>query len=238
MAYLEGRPSIQQKDEANSRLIEYRTQLAALEKRIQAANDELEQKRREIMDRIEYLSEQHKTVSLDIDRTLYFLSPTRGLPLEIYNTIFLMARDDAPDNLIPWKLASVCRSFRAMALAMPSLWSLVHLAMSVSTSPDVLSLWLARSAETLLDIRVAVASDPSVSSRTAVDQWIPKPPYRARVYIDGAQDAAFHARATQWGHVVVYILTSCSHRWRSFDLVAQDTGATTLLEGLRFFTGE
>lgn len=237
MAYLEGRPSAQQKDEANSRLVEYRNQLAALEKQIEAANDELEQKRREIMDRVHHLSEKHKIVSLDIDKTLYFLSPSRGLPIEIYHIIFLIVRDDAPDNRMPWKLASVCRSFRAMALAMPSLWSVVHLEMSVSTRPDVLSLWLARSAETLLDIRVTVASDPFVPSHTAVDQWIPNPPYRTRVYIEGAQNAASHARATQWGHVVSYILTSCAYRWRSFDLVAQNTGATTLLEGLRFFTG-
>jgi hypothetical protein len=237
MAYLGGRPSAQQKDEANSRLVEYRNQRAALEKQIEAANDELEQKRREIMDRIQHLSEQHKTVSLDIDQTLYFLSPARGLPMELYHTIFVMARDDAPDDRVPWKLASVCRSFRAMALAMPSLWSVVHLEMSVSTSPNFLSLWLARSAETLLDIRVTVASDPFVPSHTAVDQWIPNPPYRTRVYIEGAQNAASHARATQWGHVVAYTLTSCAHRWRSFGLVAHSTGATTLLEGLRFFTG-
>lgn len=237
MAYLQGRPSAHQKEEANSRLVEYRNQRAALEKQIEAANDELEQKRREIMDRIYYLSEQHKVVSLDIDQTLYFLSPARGLPAEIYYTIFLMARDDAPDNRVPWKLASVCRSFRAMTLAMPSLWSIVHLDMSVSTSPNILNLWLARSAETLLDIRLTVTSDPFVSSHTAVDQWIPKPPYRTRVYVEGAQNAAAHARAAQWGHVVAYTLTSCAYRWRSFELVAHSICATTLLEGLRFFTG-
>jgi len=238
MAHLGGRPSSHQKDEAKSQLVEYRNQRAALEEQIEAANNELEQKRREIMDRVHYLSEQHKMVSLDIDQTLYFLSPARGLPVEIYHTIFLMARDDAPDNRVPWKLASVCRSFRAMALSMPSLWSVVHLDMSVSTSPNVLSLWLARSAETLLDIRITVTSDPFVSSHTAVDQWIPRPPYRTRVYVDGAQNAAYHTRATQWGHVVAYSLTSCAYRWRNVGLIAHSTGATTLLEGLRFFTGE
>jgi hypothetical protein len=238
MAYLGGRPSSHQKDEANSRLVEYQNQRAALEEQIEAANNELEQRRREIMDRIHYLSEQHKMVSLDIDQTLYFLSPARGLPVEIYHTIFLMARDEAPDDRVPWKLASVCRSFRAMALSMPSLWSVVHLEMSVSTSPNVLSLWFARSAETLLDIRITVTSDPFVSSHTAVDQWIPRPPYRTRVYVEGAQNAAHHARTAQWGHVVAYTLTSCAYRWRKFGLVAHCTCATALLEGLRFFTGE
>ena len=238
MACLNGRPSAQQKDEANSRLIEYRNQIVAVEKQIEAATQELEQKRRDIMDRVQLLSEQHKIVTLDIERTLYFLSPARGLPIEIYQTIFLMARDDAPDNRVPWKLASVSRCFRAMALAMPRLWSVVHLEMSVSTSPNVLNLWLARSGEVLLDIRITVASDPFVPSHTAVDQWIPNPPYRTRVHIEGAQNAAFHARATQWGHIVAYSLTSCAYRWRSFGLVAQNTGANTLLEGLRFFAGE
>lgn len=237
MAYLEGRPSAHQKDEANSRLVEYQKQRAALEKQIEAANDELEQKRREIMEKIHHLSEQHKIVSVDIEKTLYFLSPARGLPTDIYYTIFLMARDDAPDDRVPWKLASVCRSFRAMALTMPNLWSVVNLDMSVSTSPNVLSLWLARSAETLLDIRITVASDPFVPSPTPVDQWIPNPPYRTRVYVEGAQNAASHARAAQWGHVIAYTLTSCAYRWRSFGLDAHSTCATTLLEGLRFFAG-
>ena len=237
MAYLEGRPSAHQKDEANSRLVEYQKQRASLEKQIEAANSELEQKRREIMDKIHHLSEQHKMVSLEIDNTLYFLSPARGLPTEIYYTIFLMARDDAPDDRVPWKLASVCRSFRAMALTMPNLWSVVNLDMSVSTSPNVLSLWLARSAETLLDIRVTVVSDSFVPSHTAVDQWIPNSPYRTRVYVEGAQNAASHAHAVQWGHVVAYTLTSCAYRWRSFRLDAHSTCATTLLGGLRFFAG-
>jgi len=238
MAHLNGRPSAQQKCEANSRLVEYRNQIATIEKQIEAANNELEQKRREITERVQLLSEQHKMVTLDIEQTLYFLSPARGLPLEIYQTIFLMARDDAPDYRVPWKLASVSRYFRAMALAVPKLWSVVHLEMSVSTSPNVLSLWLARSGENLLDIRVTVTSDPFVPPHTAVEQWIPNPPYRTRVYIEGAQNAASHARTIQWGHVVAYSLTSCAYRWRSFSLVAENTSATTLLEGLRFFTGE
>lgn len=237
MAYPEGRPSAHQKNEANARLIEYLNRRATLEKQFAAANAELEQKRREIMDRIHHLSEQHKIVSLDIDRTLYFLSPARGLPVEIYYTIFLLARDDAPDDRVPWKLASVCKSFRAMALTMPSLWSVVHLDMSVSTSPNVLSLWIARSAETLLDIHITVTSDPSMPSHIPIDQWIPNPPYRTRVYLEGAQNAASRARAAQWGHVVAFTLTSCAYRWRSFELVAHSTAATTLLEGFRFFTG-
>ena len=237
MAYPEDRPSAHEKIEANSRLIEYQNRRATLEKQFEAANAELEQKRREITDRIHHLSEQHKIVSLDIDRTLYFLSPARGLPIEIYYTIFLLARDDAPDDRVPWKLASVCKSFRAMALTMPNLWSVVHLDMSVSTSPNVLSLWIARSAETLLDIRITVTSDPSIPSHIPIDQWIPNPPYRTRVYVEGAQNAASHARAAQWGHVVAFTLTSCAYRWRSFGLVAHSTAATTLLEGFRFFTG-
>lgn len=238
MACLNGRPSAHQKYEANLRVIEYRNQIATLENQIEAAKDELKRKRQEIVDRVQLLSEQRKAITLDIEKTLYFISPARGLPVEIYQIIFLMARDEEPDGWVPWKLATVSRCFRAMALATPQLWSVVHLEMAVSTSPDVLSLWLARSGETLLDIRFTVASDRFVPLHTAVDQWIPNPPYRTRVYVEGAQSAASHARATQWGHIVAYSLTSCAYRWRSFSLVAQNMGATTLLEGLRFLTGE
>jgi hypothetical protein len=119
---------------------------------------------------------------------------------------------------VPWNLASVCS--RA-----PGDVSLDH--------DQVLSLWLVRSAETLIDICLAVASDPFVPFHTPVDRWIPNLPHRTRVYIEGVQNAASHARA-KWGHVVAYTLTSCAYRRQSFGL---NTGATALLEGLRFFTG-
>ncbi|KAJ7657907.1 hypothetical protein DFH06DRAFT_1197470 [Mycena polygramma] len=82
---------------------------------------------------LQTLRNKHSDLTAEMSRYSCILSPIRCLPLEIVGEIFLyfapsmLPASDLPDSRVklPWELGQVCCLWRAIALALPRLWSTV-----------------------------------------------------------------------------------------------------------------
>ncbi len=100
-----------------------RVSMRALTKRIDAAEAALAQMVRESKVAIQEMLNEKRTLEERAMTTLAYLSPMRRLPLELLREIFLWCFKSHPCSA--WVLASVCTSWRRVALKIPVIWSKV-----------------------------------------------------------------------------------------------------------------
>jgi len=100
-----------------------RVSMRALTKRIDAAEAALAQMVRESKVAIQEMLIEKRTLEERAMTTLAYLSPMRRLPLELLREIFLWCFKSHPCSA--WVLASVCASWRRVALKIPVIWSKV-----------------------------------------------------------------------------------------------------------------
>jgi hypothetical protein len=74
---------------------------------------------------ISALKQEHALLDFALLRTRAYLAPIRRLPRELLREIFVHVWQDQPT--VSWVLASVCRSWRELALAVHLIWSKVPL---------------------------------------------------------------------------------------------------------------
>ncbi|KAF7342594.1 F-box domain-containing protein [Mycena sanguinolenta] len=84
-----------------------------------------------LKDRLHRLQEERRTLSKDHARNLGIVSALRRMPPELLGEIFSWTvpstRDVLSTRLCPWVLTHVCSGWRAVALAIPSLWSMIYI---------------------------------------------------------------------------------------------------------------
>lgn len=140
-----GAPLDTQRDEVRSLLVEPKAELAAVENDIddlQARLADCQRRKRELISYVEDLGA--------------LLSPIRRMPPEIMARIFEFCGDIGargphaePSKRAPLLLGSVCRSWRALSLAIPRLWTTLYLRLPTSgpfvKQQEILQAWLERS---------------------------------------------------------------------------------------------
>ncbi|KAI6167970.1 hypothetical protein EDD17DRAFT_1460349, partial [Pisolithus thermaeus] len=140
-----GAPPDNQRDEVRSLLVEPKAELAAVENDIddlQARLADYQRRKQELTSYVEDLGA--------------LLSPVRRMPPEIMARIFEFCGDIGargphaePSKRAPLLLGSVCRSWRALSLAIPRLWTTLYLRLPTSGTfvkqHEILEAWLERS---------------------------------------------------------------------------------------------
>lgn len=140
-----GAPADTQRDGVRSLLVEPKAELEAVEddiSRLQARLADCQRRKRELISYVE-----------DLDA---LLSPIRRMPPEIMSRIFELCGDITahgphaePSKRAPLLLGSVCRSWRALSIAIPRLWTTLYLRLPTSgfiyKQEEVMLAWLERS---------------------------------------------------------------------------------------------
>ncbi|KIJ67016.1 hypothetical protein HYDPIDRAFT_52762, partial [Hydnomerulius pinastri MD-312] len=138
-------PPDDQRDEVRVLLADPKVQLESVEDdivRLQARLAEFQRRKRELSAYVEDLGA--------------LLSPIRRMPPEIMARVFDFCGDvhvrgphSEPSKRAPLLLGSVCRSWRALSLAMPRLWTALYLDLPTSgffeKQEEILHAWLQRS---------------------------------------------------------------------------------------------
>ena len=97
--------------------------LNALAAKIDAAEGVLAKIVRESREAIEEMVRERRALEDKARHTLAYLSPMKRLPLDLLREIFLSCFQNHP--CAAWVLASVCSSWRRLALRIPVIWSKV-----------------------------------------------------------------------------------------------------------------
>lgn len=128
-------PSAQQIAAAKQDLREDKVHLQRLRKLEEAAKAELDEKEKEINERINMYHAERDVVRANQSAALSYVAPIRRLPLEIFREIFLVANSFERYGRTPWQVSgtlyfhsrlsrpkatipAVCRLWRKMALSM------------------------------------------------------------------------------------------------------------------------
>jgi hypothetical protein len=192
--------------------------LKALE---EIAFGELEDKRKEILERVAEYHAERDIIQANQFAALSFIAPIRRLPLEIYKEIFLFASNLDARGRAAWHISAVCRLWRRIALSTPNLWSNIRFYGHLGVSPDIIRLWVERSGNTvLLDIDIEISRRAQYSSSKI--KPLPRSTHAALLppRLRGPQmhpsDDNIHRTAAQWGHVALFYLMAQKHRWRTF----------------------
>ena len=109
--------------EARRALKATRTSVTELNAKIDASEAALAQIVRDSQCKIDELQRERAALEEQVLQTLAYLSPIRRLPMELLRDLFMWCFLDHP--CCAWVLASVCGSWRRLALRMPKLWSKV-----------------------------------------------------------------------------------------------------------------
>ncbi|KAJ7593373.1 hypothetical protein C8J56DRAFT_1045833 [Mycena floridula] len=143
------------------------------------------------------LTSQRDQVMISLEEYNIVLSPIRRLPVEVLGEIFLRC---LPDHLFiipsprsaPLLLGQICRSWRALNLNMPRMWSSISIKISVdatvikrSVDPSLIELWLQRSTLFPLSFRItenltSEELDQASNSITTADVLVPFIPHYSR----------------------------------------------------------
>lgn len=110
--------------DARRSLHETRSFLTNLSSKINHAEAELAQIIRDSKVTINHLQEERACLEEQLLHTMAYLSPIRRLPADLLSDIFMWSFDDY--SCQAWILASVCSSWRRLALRMPRIWSKVR----------------------------------------------------------------------------------------------------------------
>ncbi|KAF7300630.1 D-ser-dehydrat domain-containing protein [Mycena chlorophos] len=138
---------------ARASLVEGVRTTQLLGSQIVAAKDRLVQNMTEAKNAIDDLEREQRLAKENVAQMLAYLAPVRRLPGDVLNEVFVWCFEEHP--CVAWVLATVCRTWRRQALAMPRLWSKIRLVTNQSSSPDTVRLWLERSGQTApLDIEI------------------------------------------------------------------------------------
>ncbi|PPR03720.1 hypothetical protein CVT24_007368 [Panaeolus cyanescens] len=130
-----------------------RVSVQQLNDKIDMAEEALERIVRESRAAIEELVKQREALKQKELHTLAYLSPIRRLPTELLREIFMWSFESHP--CIAWVLASVCTSWRRLALRIPRIWSKIRILTTQHASADTIRLWLERSGDKVpLDIEI------------------------------------------------------------------------------------
>ncbi|KAF7336541.1 F-box domain-containing protein [Mycena sanguinolenta] len=103
-----------------------------------------------VKDRLRQLEAERAVLSRYHAQSISILSPMRRIPPEILGEIFSWTLPSAHEVLraekCPWVLTHVCSRWRAVALSIPSLWSLIVIDFSVKPqySPEMISTQMKR----------------------------------------------------------------------------------------------
>lgn len=109
---------------ARSELDVHRQSLQDIATKIQAAEDTLARIVRDSRATIHEFETQRNELEHKVALALSYISPIRRLPLELLRLVFLIYFEECP--CCAWILSAVSRSWRAMVLSMPILWSKVR----------------------------------------------------------------------------------------------------------------
>ncbi|KAF8219338.1 hypothetical protein L208DRAFT_1418372 [Tricholoma matsutake] len=152
--------------DARRSLNETRISVMQMSSKIDKAEAELEQLVHDSKTIINQMQQERACLQEHLLQTMAYLSPIRRLPTDLLSDIFMWSFEDY--SCQAWILASVCSSWRRLALRMPRIWSKVRLCTSQNASADTIRLWLERSGDTVpLDIEIflRVRDSPECSSR-------------------------------------------------------------------------
>lgn len=98
-------------------------ELDLVNKRIEDAEQALQQTIAQAQAAIDDLRKERSTLEDCVAHTRFYLAPVRTLPPEILRDIFLLCFED--DYTVAWVLAAVSKAWRFLALTMPQIWSKV-----------------------------------------------------------------------------------------------------------------
>lgn len=119
------RPSSIQIAAAKLLLAEQKASADNLQAQIKNSEDSLRQIVEDSQRAIASLQVERQELQKEIELTLAFISPIRGLPDEILREIFWYEFEIHP--CCAWILAAVCSLWRRIVLKMPRIWSKVRL---------------------------------------------------------------------------------------------------------------
>lgn len=109
---------------ARAELVAHRESLQDLTAKIQAAEDTLARIVQDSRVAIHELETQRANVERQVSYALSYISPIRRLPTELLRLVFMEYFEECP--CCAWILSAVSRSWRAMVLGMPVLWTKVR----------------------------------------------------------------------------------------------------------------
>jgi F-box-like len=109
--------------DARRLLNEDNASLDHLDRKIEAAEAQLNQIMAESRSAINQLQRERAVLEEKIAHALAYMSPIRRLPIELLRHIFMMHFDEF--SCCAWILSSVSSQWRRLALSMPKLWSKV-----------------------------------------------------------------------------------------------------------------
>lgn len=238
-------PNAQQIALAKADLVSDDAALERLQRLEEEASAELEEKKKQVYERIAAYNAERNIIQGNKLAALSFIAPIRRMPLEIYREIFLLANLADPHGRTPFQVAAVCALWRSMALRIPNLWSRIRFHGHLGVSPDIIRIWVERSGPTVpLDIDVELYRRP----KSAFPPWA-GPARLAHIHRrvshgvmrvrnspipSSGSDDNVQRNATQWGHVALFYLTAQKHRWRrfSFESLEVPIEALQILSGL------
>ncbi|EDQ98811.1 uncharacterized protein LACBIDRAFT_335634 [Laccaria bicolor S238N-H82] len=147
--------------------------------------DEIKREIEEGQLHLQWLLEQRKTISEQLDLHRDQVSPIRKVPPEIIRILFLLWASDrhflrSPTHVSQNVLTGVCVSWKNIALGMPELWSsiLVEIRDGVFY-PDkrTVEMWIERSGSSALSFSIEERDSSFHSSHAGVDQIPPTMPH-------------------------------------------------------------
>ncbi|KIO31900.1 hypothetical protein M407DRAFT_19161 [Tulasnella calospora MUT 4182] len=113
---------------------------------------------------ISSLLDQERELTSRIARARAFFAPIRKMPDELLGDVFLIIWATG-DKKCAWKLATVNRKWRNVALSIPRLWSTIQLKTNTTLCPaETVRLWLERSGNVPLDVDITLSRAPGSPS--------------------------------------------------------------------------
>lgn len=107
---------------------------------------------------INSLLDQERELEVKIAKAQAFFAPIRKMPDELLGDVFLIIWASG-DKKCAWKLATVNRKWRNVALSIPRLWSTIQLKTNTAICPaETIRLWLERSGNVPLDVDITLVS--------------------------------------------------------------------------------
>lgn len=110
--------------DARRSLNETRISVMQMSSKIDKAEAELEQLVHDSKTIINQMQQERACLQEHLLQTMAYLSPIRRLPTDLLSDIFMWSFEDY--SCQAWILASVCSSWRRLALRMPRIWSKVR----------------------------------------------------------------------------------------------------------------
>ncbi|KAG8906013.1 hypothetical protein FRC01_008166, partial [Tulasnella sp. 417] len=113
---------------------------------------------------INSLLDQERELTSKIAKARAFFAPIRKMPDELLGDVFLIIWASG-DKKCAWKLATVNRKWRSVALSIPRLWSTIQLKTNTTLCPaETVRLWLERSGNVPLDVDITLSRAPGSPS--------------------------------------------------------------------------